>query len=267
YSGGTTVDGDGLLQVQGAGTVGVGAITNNGTLQFNDITTEGGLTLSQVISGTGTITKSGTGTLTLSGVNTYSGPTTVHGGTLVVNGSVAGEVTVHAGAILKGTGTLADLVVLSDGSVQPGNSVGTITFSSLEMAGNWQQEIAGTGAGEYDVISVNGNVIFSDTAALLPLEFIGTYTPSAGDSFDILVSETGTITGLGDWNSLLSASDRDLWSLSLVGENNTLRLTRGGVEPADVPEPSSLILLVLGGLGMYFARRNVKSRIPGTMKS
>ncbi|MDO4550152.1 MAG: hypothetical protein Q4C96_02740, partial [Planctomycetia bacterium] len=69
----------GKLLVEGTSRLCTGAITNNGTLQFNNITTEGGLTVSQVISGTGQVTKSGTGTVTLSGVNKYSGGTTVDG--------------------------------------------------------------------------------------------------------------------------------------------------------------------------------------------
>ena len=54
-------------------------------------------TVSAALAGTGALIKSGTGTLTLSGVNTYTGPTTVNGGTLTVNGASPSGVTVNAG--------------------------------------------------------------------------------------------------------------------------------------------------------------------------
>ncbi|BCU77183.1 autotransporter-associated beta strand repeat-containing protein [Luteolibacter sp. LG18] len=64
-----------------AGTPGTGVITNNGALIFNRDTTSD-LTVSAVISGSGTVTQSGTGKTILSGANTYTGDTTVNAGTL-----------------------------------------------------------------------------------------------------------------------------------------------------------------------------------------
>ncbi len=53
--------------------------TGGGTFDTNGFDT----TISQVIGGTGGLTKAGAGTLTLTGINTYLGPTAVSGGTLV----------------------------------------------------------------------------------------------------------------------------------------------------------------------------------------
>ncbi len=86
------------------------------------------------IQGTGTLVKVGSGTFTLAGTNTLSGLTTISGGILIVNGSLGGGVAVGAGTILKGTGSVAGNVnVNNGGTIQPGNSIGSITVGSLTL--------------------------------------------------------------------------------------------------------------------------------------
>jgi autotransporter-associated beta strand protein len=66
--------------------------------------------------------KVGTGTWTLSGVNTFTGNSAVRAGTLLVNGSLASTVTVHAGGTLGGTGTVAGLsLATGTATVSPGS--------------------------------------------------------------------------------------------------------------------------------------------------
>jgi subtilase-type serine protease len=78
------------------------------------------------IGGVGGFSKSGAGMLTLTGTNIYSGDTTVTGGILRVNGSIAqSDLTVGALATLQGTGTVGDALIR--GTVSPGNSIGTLT--------------------------------------------------------------------------------------------------------------------------------------------
>ena len=79
----------------------------------------GAATIASPIQGTGGLTKTGTGVLTLSGTNTYTGPTTVSAGTLLVNGSQpSSSVTVASGATLGGTGTTGPVTI--SGIVSPG---------------------------------------------------------------------------------------------------------------------------------------------------
>ncbi|MCF8159223.1 MAG: filamentous hemagglutinin N-terminal domain-containing protein, partial [Polaromonas sp.] len=111
YTGITTISA-GTLQIGGGqlvGTLGSGSVTNNAALIFNR---SNALTVSNLISGSGTVEKLGAGTLTLSGANTYDGATTISAGTLVVGhntalGSTAGGTTVASGATL----TLLDVAV------------------------------------------------------------------------------------------------------------------------------------------------------------
>ena len=90
YTGGTTISG-GTLQLGNAGGTGtiVGAITDNGVLQFSR--TDTALALSGNITGTGSVVQlaANTGTVTLSGINTYSGVTTVNAGTLQAGSTTA----------------------------------------------------------------------------------------------------------------------------------------------------------------------------------
>jgi len=85
--------------------------------------------------GTLTLTNStGSGKLILTAANTYSGATTNNGGTLAVNGSLAGNVVVNSGGLLGGNGTISGTVIInSGGGLAPGNGVGTNTVGSLTL--------------------------------------------------------------------------------------------------------------------------------------
>jgi len=83
YSGTTTISG-GVLQLghnTASGTTGTGNIVNNGILV---LFRSDAFTLSNVISGTGTVSNA-LGVATLSGLNTYTGFTSIVGGTVVVD--------------------------------------------------------------------------------------------------------------------------------------------------------------------------------------
>ncbi|KVX05023.1 hypothetical protein ASL22_03190 [Alcaligenes faecalis] len=84
-------------------------------------------TFANDISGTGGLHKRGSGSLELTGNNSYTGDTTISGGRLAVNGTLASAVTVEREGTLGGTGTVAQ--VDNYGTLAPGNSVGTLTVS------------------------------------------------------------------------------------------------------------------------------------------
>jgi autotransporter-associated beta strand protein/T5SS/PEP-CTERM-associated repeat protein len=154
YAGGTTLVA-GRLRLANNQALGTGALTTLGSvvdyasgvtianaIVVNSNTTQlsvtsGSATQAGVISelgGARPLEKIGAGTLVLAAANTYSGPTTVSAGALVVNGSIANSaVRVNAGALLAGTGTVGATTIASGGTFAPGSGT---PGSSLTVAGN-----------------------------------------------------------------------------------------------------------------------------------
>ncbi|WP_206243896.1 autotransporter outer membrane beta-barrel domain-containing protein [Novosphingobium terrae] len=118
YTGGTTIT-SGFLQIGTGGTTGsiVGDVTDNGQLSVNR---SSDWTYSGVISGSGNLYKSAAGTLTLTGINSYTGTTSVAGGTLLLSG---GQITNSSGLSFNGGGAL--IVDGSNALFNSGNAVST----------------------------------------------------------------------------------------------------------------------------------------------
>jgi fibronectin-binding autotransporter adhesin len=178
-----------------AGTVALG----NNTLTL----TNAAGTFAGVISGGGGLIKQGSGLFTLTGANNYTGATTVAGGNLRVNGSVASAVTVQSGATLSGSGSVGGLVtVQSGGTLSAGQSPGTITLGALNLnAGSTSVFELGSpgvvGGATNDLVNVTGNLTLGGTlsvnapsAGYYRLFNYGTLTPSNFDT--ISGSSNGT---------------------------------------------------------------------------
>lgn len=153
--------------------------------------TDGDSTIAGIIAGDAgsSFTKTGTGSATLSGVNTFAETTTINEGTLVVNGTLPGAVTVLSSGTLKGIGSIGGLVSVNDGgSLAPGNSIGTITLDSLTLD-TGSTTIIEIGPTSASLIDVTGAASLSGTLHIN--QQTGGY-PSSG-SYEILTA--GSIAG------------------------------------------------------------------------
>ena len=135
FSGSSGPNGDNKLSagsIAGSGAFVLGA--NQLTVGSNNLST----IVSGFISGTGgALVKIGTGTLTLTDINkTYTGATTVNGGMLEVDSSIAmsSQTTVNSGATLFGTGTVGNTQINSGSIFAPG-ALGT-PGTSMTVQGN-----------------------------------------------------------------------------------------------------------------------------------
>ncbi|MBV9241378.1 MAG: Ig-like domain-containing protein, partial [Acidobacteria bacterium] len=140
-----------------------------------------------------TVTKQGPGAWVISGnSNNYSGPTSINGGKLFVNGTIpaSSAVTVGAAGTLGGSGTVAG-TVLVNGTVAPGNSPGTLNTGSVTFGSgsNFNVEIGGNTTGNYDQLNVTGTVDLSGSPTLNLSAYSG-YVPQVGDVYTIVNNDS-----------------------------------------------------------------------------
>jgi autotransporter-associated beta strand protein len=207
--GGTVNVQTGTLGLMGGGTeTGAGfTIESGATLDYsgpNPFTLDGGTTFS----GAGSLTKDGPTTLVLPGKSlSFTGITTVEGGTLLVDGSQPGSgVSVLKRATLGGTGTVGAITttgsVVSPGDISSGilNAQGIVSFDSssiFTVALNGETP----GATGYDQLNVTGAVNLGGSTLSASLGF----TPTTATAFTIIHSTApivGTFSGLPDGSPL-----------------------------------------------------------------
>jgi autotransporter-associated beta strand protein len=218
-----------------------------GTFDTNGCT----LALNVPLAGPGGLAVAGGGVLALPGSNTYTGPTTINQGALVVNGSLVSPVTVNSGGTLAGMGSLLSVTVNSGGHLAPGDALGQLTLSgNLALLGGAVLDYALDTPADSDevllpsgLLSLNGQH-FSDFN-FTPLAGFGqgTYTLiDAGSISGTLGPDTsGTIDGLPA-------------SLAVQGDDLVLNV---------VPEPGTLSLLgaaTLAVIGLTWRREPQDTR-------
>ncbi|EAZ3268402.1 fibronectin-binding autotransporter adhesin ShdA [Salmonella enterica] len=228
YSGGTTIS-DGTLTADHADSLGTGAVANSGVLQVG----EG--ELENTLSGSGSLVKTGTGKLTLGGDNSYSGGTTITGGTLTADhaDSLGTGVIANSGVFkvgegelkntLSGSGSLVktgtgELTLSGDNSYSGGTTIigGTLTADHADSLGTGAVANSGVlqvGEGELEnTLSGSGSLVKTGTGELT---LSGDNTYSGGT----------TITG-----GTLMADHADSLGTGAIANSGVLQVGEGELE-------------------------------------
>ncbi|TRE04119.1 autotransporter outer membrane beta-barrel domain-containing protein [Salmonella enterica] len=191
YTGSTTIS-EGTLIATNVEALGTGNVTDNATLELNT-----GGDFDNVISGSGQVVKSGDKTLTLSGANSYTGGTTISGGTLVASNVEAlgsGDVTDNATLELNTSGDFANNIGGTGSVVKSGDK--TLTLS---------------GANSY----TGGTIISGGTLVATNVDALGTgdvidnatLELNTGGDFDNAISGSGQVVKSGDDTLALSGAN------------------------------------------------------------
>ncbi|MBK1825720.1 beta strand repeat-containing protein [Haloferula rosea] len=231
--------------------------TSNWTVEDATGSSATDLLISGTIIGSAAMVKNGAGTLEVTGNNTYTGTTTINGGTLLVNngsgsGTGTGTLNVTAAATLAGAGTIGGNALV-DGTIAPGNSPGTLGFEGdlgLNSSSILDYELnpmdLTPGGGINDLMTIAGN--FTLDGLLQVTASSGDFTSAnLGDTWT-LATYAGSLVDNGlELGAMPTLDPTYSWSVSSA--------TPGVVSLTIIPEPRSLLLVLLGGLALARRRR------------
>jgi len=271
--GATYTSGTSTIEGQVALTGGGGAARNNifdvaggGTLIMSGLLTDGNAATS--------VSKIGNGTLSLtkSTGNAISGSAfNVSAGTLLVNntsGSATGTsvpVNVAVGATLAGAGRIEGATTIS-GILAPGNSIGTltvandVTWNGGSLLGgattDWQFEL---GAASADLLQITGaaSEFIKGTGTTFRFDFLGSADTGI---FKLVDWESTASVGGGELGTNFAATDFTYTNLG-GGNSGTFRFNGSSLEFQAIPEPSSLVMLIGGGVCLILVRRFGRSGV------
>lgn len=249
------------------------------TLTINSPTLSGNTTVNVANNGTGlgvvtfgptseafpasTLTKTGPGTLSFLGASTYTGLTSVNGGTLAVNGSLSGATAVNNGGTIAGVGTLQAVTIQSGGTIAPGNSIGRLTTGPISLMDQASISLE-LNATQTDQIRVNGSAtlvgainlvisLLADPNESATFTIVDGSAPLIGYAAGARLSYLGNSLDESEIFFVSSGAFTQSFAISyLGGGGNDITLTA-------VPEPSSLAVL-LGGMGAALGLRRRRTK-------
>lgn len=219
YYGDTEIDG-GILAAKDAAALGTGDVTiaESATLALSQGTLDNNVT------GEGQIVKSGSDELIVTGDNTYSGGTTISGGTLTAD---------HADSL--GTGAVANSGVLQVGE---GELENTLSGSgSLVKTGTGELTLSGDNSYSGDTTIADGTLIAANVNALGSgnIDNSGTLMLDANGAFELanITTHTGATTALAAGSTLdagqLTQEDGSTLSIDLGAATDDAVITADSV--------------------------------------
>ena len=224
------------------------------------------------------VTKTGAGTVVMNGTNSYAAATAVDAGTLEVTGSLTNSaLTVNSGGTLSGTGTVAQLAtVLGGGTLAPGAAspagTGILSLGGLSLASTATTAITiantGTTPGtDFDQVSIlgSGSLGFGGTLDLSTSNIDSATEGMSFRLFDFSGTTTGSFASLTSLGGIYSAITWSgpvggVWTSTAGTGGDYLTFTEGTGTLAVVPEPTTLALAAIAGLGgLAMLRRRTRS--------
>ena len=205
-----TASGSSPILVTNAVTVSPAGVTVN-------VTNKNYIISGSAIAGTTALTKYGPGTLILKGTNTYSGNTTVNGGTLLINGNAVGvtnTVTVASGATFGSTngGFIGGVVGYNQGA----NAI----FAVIPTATGYSNSV---------YVTFTNTSLFTNTVIHLVLPAnLGSGTYVLATNVGAAPTLNGAFTNVIDSGSLASGGST---SVIILGNNLILTVVSGGATP------------------------------------
>ena len=167
---------------------------------------------------------------------------------------VDGDLTNSASGTLSGNGEIEADLILTDGTIAAGASVGHLTLdSNVDMGSTslFDVEVDGSGA---DLLTVTGTL---DLDGDLSISLLSGFLPSDTDTFTIAESSglTGVFANVANGATLSTVGGEGTFVVNYgVGsafDSNSVVLSN--FQPSAIPEPSSALLLIIAGVG--FASR------------
>ncbi|HTV41911.1 MAG TPA: hypothetical protein VMF08_15115 [Candidatus Sulfotelmatobacter sp.] len=210
-------------------------VTNTGLTIMTGVISDGGANYG--------FNLTGSGFLVLSNTETYTGPTTNSGGTLLVDGRIGpGAVVVVSNSFLGGVGTISAPVTIEAGAgIEPGNQtvpgvqgIGTLTISGALtiLNGTTNNVTVNQSAGTYDQVSAS-SITYGGT--LFATNIAGAL--SIGDSFKVF----STSTEMGNFTNVIGSPGAGLaWAFDPT--NGTLSVVQGVVIPNVPPTITSFAI-------------------------